>query len=252
MPLGRTGRRPKVASVSFDVAIDKTMTTGVGRRFHLRVRFQTRARRTVIFGPSGAGKSLTLQAIAGLLRPDAGRIAFDAEPLFDSATGIDVPARLRRFGYLFQDYALFPLLTVRQNVAFGLHRGLLNPRTGSADASVDRWLAAFHLEDVQTQRPVELSGGQRQRTALARALVHSPRALLLDEPFSALDPELRGRMRAELDELLHRVDIPVVMITHDPDDVAWFGDEALYLRDGVITAAPAAPAGEARSRIRLA
>jgi len=100
---------------------------------------------------------------------------------------------------------------------------------------VERWLRAFELVEVAAQRPDELSGGQRQRTALARALVHSPRALLLDEPFSALDPALRLRMRKELDELLNRIDIPVVMITHDPEDLEWFGDEALYLRDGQIS-----------------
>jgi molybdate transport system ATP-binding protein len=106
---------------------------------------------------------------------------------------------------------------------------------------VDRWLRAFELGDVASQRPDELSGGQRQRTALARALVNSPRVLLLDEPFSALDPELRERMRTELDDLLKRIDIPVVMITHDPEDLAWFGEQALYLREGAIAEPPAAP-----------
>ena len=236
--------------MSFDVDIDKTVASG-NRSFRLQVRFQTRARRSVVFGPSGAGKSLTLQALAGLLTPDAGRIAFDGEVLFDSAAAIDIPARRRNFGYLFQDYALFPRLSVRQNVAFGLHRGLRNPRANGVDEAVDRWLVAFRLTEVAALRCGELSGGQRQRTALARALVHQPRALLLDEPFSALDPELRGRLRAELDELLQRVDIPVLMITHDPDDLDWFGDQALYLRDGSICAPPAAP-GQLPVRMKAA
>jgi molybdate transport system ATP-binding protein len=223
--------------VSFAVDIRRTVRSE-RRSFHLNLRFETRARRTVIFGPSGAGKSLTLQAIAGLLKPDDGRIAFDGDVLFDNATAIDVPARQRRFGYLFQDYALFPRLNVRQNVAFGLSAGWRNPSARAGNDIVDRWLHSFELLDVASQRPSELSGGQRQRTALARALVHSPRALLLDEPFSALDPELRDRMRAELDELLQRIDIPVLMITHDPQDLAWFGDEALYLREGRIEARP--------------
>ena len=141
---------------------------------------------------------------------------------------------------LFQDYALFPLLNVQQNIAFGLKRGLLNPSAQGNDEAVQRWLTAFELNAVAAQRPSELSGGQRQRTALARALVHSPRALLLDEPFSALDPELRSRMRAELDALLHQIDIPMLMITHDPQDLAWFGDEAIYLRDGLICEPPPA------------
>lgn len=226
--------------MSFDVDITKTVSSGK-RHFHLRVRFQSAARRTVIYGPSGAGKSLTLQALAGLLTPDAGRITFGDEVLFDASRGIDAPARDRRFGYLFQDYALFPHLSVRQNIAFGLQSGLRNPGARAGGEAVDRWLRAFELTEVAAQQPNELSGGQRQRTALARALVHSPRALLLDEPFSALDPELRERMRTELDELLKRIDIPVVMITHDPDDLAWFGEARFCLRDGTLGEPPSEP-----------
>ena len=229
--------------MSFDVDIEKHIG-GERRGFHLRVRFQTPSRRTVIYGPSGAGKSLTLQALAGLLAPDSGRIVFDGETLFDSQAGIDTPARSRRFGYLFQDYALFPHLNVRQNIAFGLNTGLRNPQAQSGGDAVDRWLHSFELTGVAAQRPGELSGGQRQRTALARALVNSPRALLLDEPFSALDPELRERMRRELDALLQRIHIPVLMITHDPDDLTRFGDEALYLRDGAIAERPAPQVAE--------
>lgn len=219
--------------MSFEVDIEKTVRSA-RRNFQLRVRFAAPAQRTVIYGPSGAGKSLTLQALAGLLTPDRGRIAFAGETLFDADRAIDVPARARGFGYLFQDYALFPKLNVRQNIAFALHRGIGNPPADVGGESVERWLNTFELGDVASQRPSELSGGQRQRTALARALVNSPRALLLDEPFSALDPALRERMRRELDELLKRIDIPVMMITHDPDDLAWFGEAALQLRDGTI------------------
>lgn len=219
--------------MSLHVDIRKTVRSEE-RHFHLNVRFHAPARRTVIYGPSGAGKSLTLQAVAGLLTPDEGRIAFDDDVLFDGAGRIDVPARSRGFGYLFQDYALFPKLNVRQNIAFGLHAGWRNPPRNVASEPVDRWLRAFELQEVAAQRPAELSGGQRQRVALARALVHSPRALLLDEPFSALDPALRERTRHELDELLKRIDIPVVMITHDPDDLQWFGEVVLHLRDGAI------------------
>lgn len=219
--------------MSFDVQIRKRVSSG-RRSFELDMRFRTTARRTVIYGPSGAGKTLTLQAIAGLLRPDSGRIACDEQPLFDAAQGIDMPARARRFGYLFQDYALFPRLNVRQNIAFGLRRGWLNPRRHAVDARVERWLDVFELGHVADQRPHELSGGQRQRTALARALVNEPRALLLDEPFSALDPELRQRMRAELRALLDRIDIPMLMITHDREDLACFGEARLQMRDGAI------------------
>ncbi len=220
--------------MSFEIDLSQRMKSQT-RTFDLHVRFTTTAKRTVIYGPSGAGKSLTLQAIAGLRTPDAGRIAFDGDVLFERAAGIDLPARQRRFGYLFQDYALFPKLSVRQNIAFGLSNGLGNPSARVDAEPVRRWLRAFELVEVADQRPRDLSGGQRQRTALARALVHSPRALLLDEPFSALDPSLRRRMRTELDQLLRDVDLPTVMITHDPEDLARFGEEAFYIENGRIT-----------------
>ncbi len=221
------------------------------RSFELRVQFTTNARRTVIFGPSGAGKSLTLQAMAGLLKPDSGRIGFAGEVLFDGALGVNIPARQRGFGYLFQDYALVPRLNVRQNIAFGLARGLRNPAASVHNSDVDRWLRAFELVDVAAQRPSELSGGQRQRTALARALVHAPRALLLDEPFAALDPELRQRVRSELDELLQGIGIPIVMITHDPEDLAWFGDESHCIREGVICKQPTPALRPTATRVKV-
>ncbi len=230
--------------MSFDVDIARRMTSG-DRSFDLQVRFRTATRRTVLYGPSGAGKSLTLQAIAGLLTPDRGRIAFDDEVLFEAATGVDVPARRRGFGYLFQDYALFPRLTVRQNIAFGMSRGLRNPSSTVDVEPVKRWLRAFELTGVADQKPATLSGGQRQRTALARALVDGPRALLLDEPFSALDPALRRRMRDELDRLLRAVDVPVVMITHDPEDLARFADEAFHIDGGRIVEAAEATTSRA-------
>ena len=224
------------------VDIEKTLRSAQ-RSFALQVRFASQARRSVLFGPSGAGKSLTLQSIAGLLRPDRGRIALDDEALFDSAAGIDRPTRERRVGYLFQDYALFPKLNVRQNIAFGLRQGLRNPPRDAGGEAVEHWLRVFELSAVAGQRPGELSGGQRQRTALARALAHAPRLLLLDEPFSALDPPLRERLRAELDDVLQRVEIPMLMITHDPQDLERFGAAAFYLRDGVIGEAPSAGPG---------
>ncbi len=218
-----------------DLDIRQTLRSGK-RTFHLQVRFGSGSDRIVVFGPSGSGKSQTLKAIAGLTRPDSGHIRLDGTTLFDSAARINLAPQARQVGYLFQDYALFPHLTVRQNIGFGLKRGWLNPRRHDSCEAVDYWLDALHLSHLAHQLPHEISGGQRQRTALARALVAQPRALLLDEPFAALDPALRVMMRGELDELQQRLRIPMILITHDPEDVAAFGDDVLYLRDGTVDA----------------
>ncbi len=213
------------------VNIRKTLRAGP-RSFQLDAQFESDSKRVVIYGASGAGKSQMMKAIAGLSRPDSGVIELDGRKLFDSSSGIDVPARRRRVGYLFQDYALFPHLNVRQNIGFGLQRGWFNPAPRGEPEAVRYWLEAFGLSEVAHQKPSELSGGQRQRVALARALVAEPAALLLDEPFAALDPALRVRMRAELDTLQRRLDIPMLLITHDPDDAATFGGHILTMADG--------------------
>ncbi|GLU32243.1 ATP-binding cassette domain-containing protein [Trinickia caryophylli] len=221
------------------VDIRKTLVTRE-RRFTLDVSFSTTCRRVVLFGPSGAGKTLTLQAIAGLLPPDDGTISLAGEVLFDAARSIDVPARARGAAYLFQDYALFPHLNVRQNIGFALRRGWFNPRSKEQHAEVDYWIDAFELAEVAGNYPAQLSGGQRQRVALARALVAKPKMLLLDEPFAALDAGMRERMRHELSALQTRLDIPMVLITHDAADVAAFGDQVVRIIDGRVeaTAAP--------------
>jgi molybdate transport system ATP-binding protein len=214
-----------------DVDIRKTFVSAE-RRFTLDVAFTATTQRVVLFGPSGAGKSLTLQAIAGLLRPDEGKITLHGSALFDSKLDVDLKPQARKVAYLFQDYALFPHLNVRQNIGFGLQRGWFNPRARSSHAQIDYWLDALELRGVAGNYPAQLSGGQKQRVALARALVAQPQLLLLDEPFSALDSTLRQRMRLELSELQTRLDIPMVLITHDPDDVAAFGDQVVQISDG--------------------
>ena len=220
--------------MQLDIDIQKTLRSGQ-RVFQLQARFSAQGQRVVVVGPSGAGKSLLLKAIAGLMRPDSGHVRIDGQVLFDARAGIHLPPQSRHIAYLFQDYALFPHLSVRQNIAFGLARGWFNPRPhGGGGAPVDYWLDALHLREVAHLAPHELSGGQRQRTALARALVSRPRALLLDEPFAALDPALRVVMRTELDALQKRLKVPMVLITHDPQDVEMFGDQVLQVRGGVI------------------
>jgi molybdate transport system ATP-binding protein len=219
--------------MQLDVDIQKTMRAGK-QTFQLATRFSSTSQRIVIYGPSGAGKSLMLKAIAGLITPDAGHIQLGQTTLFDSATKVNLAPQQRHVAYLFQDYALFPQLNVRQNVGFGLARGWLNPRADMQHKAIDYWLDALGLRPVAQLFPSELSGGQRQRTALARALVSQPQALLLDEPFAAIDPELRITMRKELDALQRQLGVPMVLITHDPEDARVFGGHVLQLRDGAI------------------
>jgi len=219
--------------MSMHVALRKRMTSGE-RQFALDIEFESTSRRIALFGPSGAGKSLTLRAIAGLLAPDNGRIVLNGRALFDSEAGIDVRPQERRVAYLFQDYALFPHLTVAQNIAFGLSKGWRNPARRARHPDAERWIEAFGLREIVGQYPSEISGGQKQRVALARALVAKPDIVLLDEPFSALDPALRTRMRNELSALQSSLDVPMVVISHDPEDVEILADHVLEVREGRI------------------
>ena len=209
-------------------------------RFELDVRFTSDASRLVLYGPSGAGKTQTLKLIAGIARPDGGRVAVAGRVMYDSASRLFLSPQDRQLGYVFQDYALFPHLTVRQNIAFGLQRGLLNPSRSFAATAVERWIDAFHLESVVGHYPHQLSGGQRQRTALARALVNSPAALLLDEPFAALDKGLRHRLRQELKDLQEELRVPMLLITHDDEDLSLLAHEVVQVEAGRVAAAASA------------
>jgi molybdate transport system ATP-binding protein len=205
----------------------------------------------VLFGPSGAGKTLTLQCLAGLIRPDAGRIVVDDRVLFDSAAGVDLPAQHRRVGYVFQGYALFPHLTVGQNVAFGLRD---RPRA-ERQRRVAEVMERLGLGGLEHRRPGELSGGQRQRVALGRALAIDPALLLLDEPLSALDAPLRRSLRDELRTILSGWGTAAVLVTHDFTEAYQLADRiVIYERGRVIQSAPRAellwqPASEAVARI---
>lgn len=216
--------------MQFDLDITKRLRSG-GDEFLLRSRFSTTDRALVLFGPSGSGKTLTLQAIAGMLTPDEGYIRCNGDVLFDSEKGIDIPTRQRRLGYVFQDYALFPHLTVRENISFGL-KPLFGRISRENMEYVEELIGVFGLSATASQKPAALSGGQQQRTALARALATSPKMLLLDEPFSALDQPLRIRMREELSRSLESFGIPLIMVTHDSDEVESFAESIVVYRNG--------------------
>jgi molybdate transport system ATP-binding protein len=187
------------------------------------------ARTVALVGPSGAGKTSVLRAIAGLAHPSAGRIGLDDETWLDVERRIDLRPEERRVGLVFQEYALFPHMTVRANVAYG------------GRERVDELLDRFHIAGLADVRPATLSGGERQRVALARALARDPDVLLLDEPLSALDAHTKSQVRGELSELLHGLDLPTVLVTHDYEDAAALADEVGVIVDGKLRqlAAPA-------------
>ncbi|WP_261665083.1 ATP-binding cassette domain-containing protein [Deinococcus sp. Marseille-Q6407] len=212
----------------WDLQFTATLGRGPGR-FELQVDRQLRERRTALVGPSGSGKSLLLQTLAGLVRARQGRLAFEGEVLQDTSAGLWVPPQQRQLGYMFQDYALFPHLTVAQNIASGQQRGWLNPPRRVRDPQVSRWLDRLGLRPAADLYPHQISGGQAQRTALARTLLARPRALLLDEPFSALDPALRRGLGQELVAVLDDLDLPVILVTHDPQEAEQLMREVITL-----------------------
>ena len=164
--------------------------------FQLDVQFESSRSPLALLGASGCGKSVTLRCIAGILTPDEGRIVLDGVTLFDSATGINLPPQKRQVGYLFQQYALFPHMTVRRNIAAAVRES-----SRRAEITSDL-LRRFRLEDAAEQKPAQLSGGQQQRCALARILASDPKLILLDEPFSALDGYLKTQLELELTDML--------------------------------------------------
>ena len=208
-----------------------------GKDFNLQVKLQTNHPRTIIMGASGSGKSLTLKAIAGLITPDHGHISIADNVLFDEQQQINLPPQKRKLAYVFQDYALFPHLNVRQNIACGIKQGLLNPAKNCRQTEVEYWLDAMQLNPVANEYPATLSGGQRQRVALARALITNPQAILLDEPFSALDTQLRVQLRRELREWQEKLALPMLLITHDPEDAAAFDGCIWQMDNGKIISA---------------
>ena len=196
--------------------------------FHLDVSFETGGEVLALLGPSGCGKSMTLRCIAGVERPDSGRIVLNGRVLFDSGKGIDLPPQQRRVGYLFQNYALFPHMTVVQNIAAGACRLSARERQAAVESSI----RTFRLEGLERLRPRQLSGGQQQRVALARILAGSPELLLLDEPFSALDSYLRWQLELELLDTLESFPGDVVYVSHDRDEVCHLCASVCVLAEG--------------------
>jgi len=184
-----------------------------------------------IFGPSGSGKTTTLRAIAGLVRPAGGRITIGGETVFDAESGAWTPPHKRRVGYMPQQYALFPHLTVRKNIAFGLQGWA----TEEADRRILELAALFHIDDLMDRRPSSLSSGQQQRVALASALAPRPRVLVLDEPFSALDQGLRHELRREIKTVQDRASVPMVIVSHDWADMVALCDRMVTIERGRVT-----------------
>lgn len=219
--------------------------------FTLDIEWRAEERVAVLFGPSGAGKTLTLQCLAGLMRPDEGRIVVGGRVFFDAAAGMDLSPRERRIGYVFQGYALFPHLSVAGNVAFGLRD---RPRAERLERTREV-IARLGLDGIEEQYPRELSGGQRQRVALGRALAIDPAFLLLDEPLSALDRPLRESLRDELRRILDDWQRPAVVVTHDFAEAYQLGDRVIVYEAGrVVQSAPRSellwqPASESVARI---
>jgi molybdate transport system ATP-binding protein len=197
------------------------------RSYDLRLTLDV-ASTVALVGPSGAGKTTVLRAVAGLMRPQSGRISVDDDVLFDGERKIDLPPESRRIGLVFQEYALFPHMTVRQNIEYGRRH------------AADDYLERFRIAHLERARPADLSGGEKQRVALARALARDPQVLLLDEPLAALDAHTKTTVRAELHDLLTSLDIPVLLVTHDFEDAAALADTVSVIVDGTLrqTGAP--------------
>ena len=210
--------------MSLEVEIEKRFAG-----FTLRAQFTAQDTATAILGASGCGKSMTLRCIAGIVKPDKGRIVLDGVPLFDSEKKIDLPPQKRGVGLLFQNYALFPNMTVEQNILCGLHN---RPDRVKRRAACAEMIRALRLEGLEKRLPAALSGGQQQRVALARILAAKPKILMLDEPFSALDSYLREQVEGEVGALLAAFQGPALLVTHNRDEAYRLCREMIVMDGG--------------------
>jgi molybdate transport system ATP-binding protein len=203
------------------------------RDFELTINLALQKEVTVLLGPSGHGKTTVLNMVAGIINPDAGYIKLGYRILFDSHQACAVRMEQRAIGFVFQDYALFPHMTVSSNVSYGLRaKGGLSSK--EINSRVNQELERMDIASLRDAHPDQLSGGQRQRVALARTLVMRPQAMLLDEPLSALDMQLRARVRTELRSLLVQLEVPTIVVSHDPLDAIGLGDSIIVLERGQV------------------
>jgi len=200
---------------------------GVGPR--IEVAFEAPPGVTILFGPSGVGKSTTLQAIAGLMQPERGRIALGGQTWFDAAQRVSLPIEQRGLAYVFQSLALFPHMSALDNVAYGVERSLGRDRRR---AHAIQMLERMHVGHLRDRRPATFSGGEAQRVALARAFARSPRLILLDEPFSAMDRELRRDFAQDIRTFIEESRIPMVHVTHHRNEARALGDRVVLLEAG--------------------
>ncbi|PJZ53496.1 ABC transporter ATP-binding protein [Leptospira adleri] len=219
--------------MSLEIKIQKTLWDRK-RKFFLDLEFSFQKDFLLICGPSGAGKSLTLKTIAGLIRPDLGRISLNKNVFFDEERKVDLSAQRRNIGYLPQGYSLFPHLSVRKNIEFPLRRLFFSRIRNQDREKIEEILELFEIRNLSESYPKNLSGGQKQRVALARALVKRPDILLLDEPFAALDSELKDKMRNELRKIQKLYRIPILIVSHDRDDSSFFSGESITIENGRI------------------
>ena len=210
--------------MSLEVEIEKRFAG-----FTLRAQFTAQDTATAILGASGCGKSMTLRGIAGIVKPDKGRVVLDGVPLFDSEKKIDLPPQKRGVGLLFQNYALFPNMTVEQNILCGLHA---EPDRAKRRAACAEMIRALRLEGLEKRLHAALSGGQQQRVALARILAAKPKILMLDEPFSALDSYLREQVEGEVGALLAAFQGPALLVTHNRDEAYRLCREMIVMDGG--------------------
>ncbi len=231
-PSARAAATARSASVSLSAHLQKRLPANGGREFLLDVQMSAPPGITILFGASGAGKTTLLDCLAGLLEPDAGQIALRGRVLFDHAAGISLPPRKRSLGYVFQDLALFPHLTVEANVRYGLAK-MPGEEQARRAAAILESLRTSHL---RARYPGEISGGERQRIALARALVTDPQLLLLDEPLGGLDAPTKSAIVDDLRAWNRAHQIPILYVTHDRGEVFALGERAIVLENGKLIA----------------